>query len=317
VFVVYILSPHDTAQRGVVFFGAGASHGCSNVDPYPPPLGSDLFKELTNDFPLTWGKLPTSFRDGFSRGFEIGMEKIIHSNRFPELGPRLMRDMAKYFIKFRPLNDSNLYVQFLSRVKPFNKEYTFSTINYDVLFEYAAAQNGLAIDCFPQIQGDLFYLKLHGSSNFILAVRGLKVINTRYNRTTPLLETPLRTANPEEVLSFCNSVTSLYPAMCLYAPEKKAQIGYERILKLREIWKERIMNVDRILTIGFRPWKPDMHIYEPISNTPARVGFVGSRLCFEGWINPDRDTTKTEFLGETWQDSFEACFEFLKSSNFT
>jgi hypothetical protein len=100
--------------RGVVLFGAGASRACDDICPYQPPLGKDLYNELASYFPLTWGRLPTTFHREFQNDFEMAMDKLTRSEEFSLNVPLLMRNMAEYFIEFRPTDDSNLYIKFKS-----------------------------------------------------------------------------------------------------------------------------------------------------------------------------------------------------------
>jgi hypothetical protein len=37
----------------VILFGAGASFGSGQVNPCPPPLGNNLYKDLKRIYPLT------------------------------------------------------------------------------------------------------------------------------------------------------------------------------------------------------------------------------------------------------------------------
>ncbi len=55
-------------------FGAGASHGCNGTNEVVP-LGNDLFTDLKDKFPNTWGAL-THFESDFKIKFDSGI--IIH-----------------------------------------------------------------------------------------------------------------------------------------------------------------------------------------------------------------------------------------------
>lgn len=260
-------------------------------------------------YPLTWGNLPTWLANRFGKNFETAMDEFIHSGDFSANIPLLMRQMAEYFIKFKPDYDDNLYVKLLRELPSING-ITFSTLNYDVLFENAAEKNGVGISCFQEEKDKIFFLKLHGSSNFIPAGDN-RIMGTRFEGTIRF-EIPLKCATVEEVISFCSRPgNAIYPAMCLFAPEKKAQIGHEKILKIQEIWRTRILDAERILTIGFRPYPPDKHIYDPLSETNAIISYIGSKKRYDEWVTSNRVRGVTSYLGYHWGDCFDSSMSFL------
>src|SRR5579864_9602685 len=64
----------------VILFGAGASFDIASTDvtPYSPPLGKDLFAYVETEFPNTWGALSIEQKLGFGDGnFERGMDLIL------------------------------------------------------------------------------------------------------------------------------------------------------------------------------------------------------------------------------------------------
>src|SRR5436190_22597378 len=118
------------------FFGAGASYGAGGTLPEQPPLGGQLFPILEQMCPGTWGGLPSEIRNGFrSRDFEYGMQLI-----YDKLGgaiPQLMRDMALYFIQFRPFKRRTLYCKLIDDLRRIGllDRSAFSTLNYDCVLE--------------------------------------------------------------------------------------------------------------------------------------------------------------------------------------
>lgn len=302
----------NNLMEKIVLFGAGASTGSGNVLPYDPPLGNQLYHELVAYFPRTWGNLPTELDKKFQINFESAMDEFIHSGNFSMNIPLLMRQMAEYFVDFKPSNDLNLYVKFLKELKPYLKKITFSTLNYDLLFECAVCKNGLKVTCFADEIDKIFYLKLHGSCNFIPATN-FKAIDVRYTGTIRLLETPLKAVDVDEVICFCYEIgNSLYPTMSLFAPEKITQIGGGQILKIQEVWKEKVANAEKILTIGYKPLKTDKHVYVPLSETRSKIGFIGSKKYYDDWTSSDRNMDNSSYLGYKWSDSFKSSIGFLK-----
>ena len=85
----------------VILFGAGATYGSEAVAPSIPPLGADLFDELRAAYPQAWGTIPDEQRPSFVPNFELGMRDVWESGS--HTGPTLVRCMAHYFTRFRPL----------------------------------------------------------------------------------------------------------------------------------------------------------------------------------------------------------------------
>jgi len=134
-----------------------------------------LYSELRKFSPQTWGSLRSRINNYFEENFEKAMQIVF--NRSWDV-PALMRDMAKYFSGFRTLNNSNLYIRFIRELNETLKEITFSTLNYDLLFELALQSCDLTAECFLEDTTDIPYLKLHGSCNFVL--QGGNFINCKF-----------------------------------------------------------------------------------------------------------------------------------------
>ena len=101
-------------MRDIVFlFGAGASYGAGSILPEQPPLGFQLYPILENLCPSTWGSLPQNIKDAFHNGnnFEFGMRLVYE--QFGSFIPNLMRDLAVYFVQFRPQNKATLYCKLI------------------------------------------------------------------------------------------------------------------------------------------------------------------------------------------------------------
>jgi hypothetical protein len=97
--------------KDVVFFGAGASAGCGDVNPHTPPLGNELYGQLKARFPATWGRLGSWIAEPFEN-FEKGMKLAFESGSSLEL-QSLMCEMGVYFSEFESVNDSNLSLRYL------------------------------------------------------------------------------------------------------------------------------------------------------------------------------------------------------------
>lgn len=222
----------------------------------------------------------------------------------------LMRNMAEYFVKFSPLDDSNLYVSFVKELKSKIDEIVFSTLNYDLLFENALSKNQLSPTYFSEVQGKVYFLKVHGSSNFI-PPPNIEVEDIGFVGYGTFFNYELCCGSVEDTLRFCNSNTALSPSMCLYTNLKRAQFGHEGIEKIQEIWREYVYTANKILIIGAKYNNMDTHIWESLSKTQANIGYIGSKESYSTWNNSYRSRSNTEYLGDYWNDSFSKSVNFL------
>lgn len=121
-------------MRDIIFlFGAGASYGAGEIIPERPPLGIQLFTELARIYPGSWGKLPPDIQMAFSANFEVGMTEI-----YKQLGmaiPQLMRELAIYFVQFRPVGENCLYRKLVRdlNLAGLSGRTVFSTLNYECI----------------------------------------------------------------------------------------------------------------------------------------------------------------------------------------
>jgi hypothetical protein len=141
-------------MKDIVFlFGAGASFGAGGTLPEQPPLGYQLYPILERIYPSTWGNIPKEIREIFKKDFEAGMQ-LIH-DRYGHAIPALMREMAIYFIQFRPYNRSTLYCRLLSDLRKLGllSRALFSTLNYECILEFSLLEAGNKISYFDE--GDL------------------------------------------------------------------------------------------------------------------------------------------------------------------
>jgi hypothetical protein len=103
------VTPLIKQPRIAFLFGAGASTGAGDVDPFPPPLGGGLYDELLSQFPETWGALADdekSVLGGGGEGFEAGMKLLWE--KYDERAWRALIDMGIYFSRFRPTRSVRL-----------------------------------------------------------------------------------------------------------------------------------------------------------------------------------------------------------------
>jgi hypothetical protein len=154
--------------RIAVLFGAGASKGAGNCQPTPPPLGGELFATLCDQFPSSWGNLPTASARAFEDDFETAMFELW--NQEPPDRSRLIIDMAIYFSRFLPASDgSDLYGELLRTlvVRKLLRRTAFATLNYECIFDIAAGRLGRPVAYLsPEPpKGHVLVWKPHGACN--------------------------------------------------------------------------------------------------------------------------------------------------------
>jgi hypothetical protein len=188
----------------VFLFGAGASYGCGNAVPSPPPLGAGLYDELRAVFPNTWGALPTPEEDKAFRGdppFEAGM-MMLWDKRDERL-QLLLCDMGVYFAQFALADDRNCYSALIKSLAKRDALSTaaFCTLNYECLFEYAAAAVGFQVEIAGKSPGRLTLIKPHGACNLFPSGFGtnLRIENSRMSGMNAYFEGPLKSIHPTKV----------------------------------------------------------------------------------------------------------------------
>jgi hypothetical protein len=78
-------------------------------------------------------------------------------------------------------------------------------------------------------------------------------------------------------------------------------------------WKEAVCNATKILIIGINPNHADIHVWGPLAETKARIGFVGSYEGYRQWVSQERSEDNTEFIGQKWDSCFDETITFTKS----
>ena len=296
-----------TFTKNVVLFGAGASHGCGKVVPNTAPLGNELYDRLRSRFPNRWGKITSRCAPLFQNNFEKGMQALYETGD-PQV-QELMCDMALFFSEFQASDNSNLYIQLLSKVKPLLDNTIFSSLNYDLLFEDALCGFGYKPDYFVENSEGITFLKLHGSCNF-LPEGGIVKNNIIIGSSG--ISFPLKGASREEVAQFCSIKGTIYPVMALYMDSKPKQISSDRINDIQKRWTDHILSAERILIVGVRPYPADTHVWGPLLKTNARIGYIGSDY-FHCWHKENRNNKKDCFIGTRWENHFDESVQFLKS----
>lgn len=300
-------------MQRVILFGAGASYGSLSAIPKCPPLGADLFQELRIVYPDTWGKLPRILNRKFISNFEEGMSLLTNLKPYSENIVYYMKELGKYFAQYDIDDDSNLYYKFLNNLDSPEK-YVYSSLNYELLFEAAVKRANLNLSYEEAKLNELLLLKLHGSVSFIHPEELATFENMKLVGVGPMIDNmPINIANKEKVIEFCNSNYSLYPVMCFYMKNKPTQLNPSLIRRLQSKWQQEVMNADRILIIGVKPNLDDQHIWNFLSITNAKIGYIGSELEFMNWTKRFRKYQSDSHLGNTWEVGFDGSIDFISN----
>lgn len=295
--------PDSTASaRSIIFlFGAGASHGAGDILPEAPPLGLQLYGELARIYPGSWGSLPREVCEALKANFEDGMQVIY--DRMSVLIPELMRQMAIYFIQFRPASGQTLYCRLIEHIRELGllDRVLFSTLNYECVLEFSLLRKGISIDYFglPAADVSVPVWKLHGSCNMfatgVTATPG--VTYTAGAKFEGGLEGIL---DSSEAIGRWLYGTALAPAMCLYMRGKPLAISPAAVSRLQSMWFEALQESTVIFCVGVNPNAEDKHVWEPIASSPGQLYFIGGAAAFDGWTRQHRPN-RSKLLGSRFE----------------
>lgn len=269
----------------LVLLGAGASFGSGSTDPYPPPLGngkSGLFARLEQRGGIAT-RLPDTLKVSFNSNFEQGMAEYYEYADGNIMA--FQREMAEYLAEFKP-NDENLFLDLIRRVGILRVVY--STLNYDLLLELAAARLGINTiysSTGPKTCARL--LKLHGSSNFwpnipVGVFRGL--VAARNGKGD--VAAPVRPLTREETLHRCKEDDSFAPAMAMYAEGKPVRVCPDYVSEQQTQWRATVDRARYIFISGVRVHLADTHIWDVLAHSSAPVVYFGlnaDRQAFSEW----------------------------------
>ncbi|RYE01963.1 MAG: hypothetical protein EOP50_01070 [Sphingobacteriales bacterium] len=273
-------------MKTLVLFGAGASHGSGDVFPHPPPLGNGdngLFARLE----LLGGiaaSIPLEMRNLLRRNFEAGMAEYYKYSRGST--SELQREIAGYLAQFTP-RITNEYCGILRILGNYNV--TYSSLNYDLLFELACTLEGLT-PCYSitSDERNVGLLKIHGSSNFWPAIpigfmKGITISDCNVD-----VQAPIICLNQNETLVRCKIDKGAAPAMALYAEGKAVKVSPDFVSRQQDDWEQCVREASDIYIIGVRVHTVDSHIWEPLAKTEGRVtyfGLSGDHFDFQTWAN--------------------------------
>lgn len=292
----------------LIVLGAGASFGSGDVQPCRPPLGNGpdgLFARLE----AAGGQatsLPDELKSLFRIDFEKGMAEFYEFVDGDIM--RFQRELAAYLATFRP-GSKNAYVRLIQTIGP--RRAIYATLNYDLLFELAAASLKLNTHYFTDpVPRGVRLLKVHGSSNFWPDIPVGMIRNSTFKRSGRAdVQAPIRPLNQKDTLYRCRDEDSLAPAIAMYAEGKAVKISPEYVERQQELWKAAAGTASRIFVVGVRVHNADAHIWGELGKARAPVTYFGrewDREAYERWCN-DNQKTNAYFIEST----FEECIDFI------
>ena len=283
----------------VILFGAGASFGAGGILPESPPLGGGLFDELAVSYPASWGKLPGELPAVFREaGFEAGMQIVYE--RHGEAIPQLMREMAVYFVQFRPHQASTLYCRLIRQLLEANalKDVSFATLNYECVLEFSLLAANVTVGYFPGNvpNGGVPVWKPHGSCNMFS--HGVLAGQDVFYGTGVVWEGGAQAFfDPNRVVEHCLVETGLAPIMSLYMEGKPLAVSPSVVRQIQDALTNDVLAASAVFVIGVRPVLADTHIWEPLATTNAHLYYVGDEYGFEEWRLAHRPDRASTFLG--------------------
>ena len=290
-------------------FGAGASYGSDNYG--TPPLGNNLFSELSRFNPAGWGALPNEYLVDFNNDFEKGMIKL--ASQRPHDIPILQRAMSAYFFSFQP-QSSSLYLKLAKKLKELPKQLAISTLNYERLLEISFIYAGFNLTIGQAKSNEIEFNLPHGCCHlFCESVRGdagavsLAGLNVEINGEIKII------SNPNEFNHRINN-DAIPPVMSYYEPQKRATTGQEFLNEQRNRLNNLISNAERIIIVGVKIRDHDTHIWEVIKNANGRFVYCSGKNeknTYDLWVNNHRLQKENVFINGTWSEKFDEVFNEL------
>lgn len=221
---------------------------------------------------------------------------------------RFQREMAGYLAQFTPGQD-NVYIRLIRTVGP--RRAIYASLNYDLLFELAAAALRLNThyNLEPAIKG-VRLLKPHGSCNFWPDIPEGMLRGCTFKRSGRAdVQAPIRPLTQQESLHRCATEDSLSPGIAMYAEGKAVKVSPDYVEHQQALWKAAVGAASRIFVVGVRVHNADHHIWGELAKVNAPITYFGQeadRAPFEDWQTVS-GRTPAYFI----KASFEECISFI------
>jgi hypothetical protein len=301
--------------KRVILFGAGASFGSRAVNPKPPPLSTDLFDELRSAYPAAWGQIPKQRRSLFVPNFEPGMKEIFESGSHDSTA--LLRALAHYFTQFRA-DHGNSYARLLEHLEANGilRGTLFSSLNYECVLETAARNYGFPLVAYfdrdATTKDAIAVWKIHGSCNFLPTAISAGAGVMSYAANAVSWDGDARLVDPSEARRFIES-SAIYPAMAVFMEGKPIQSNPSLVRDLQARWATAVREAASVGVVGVSPNVADQHLWQPLSDTNARVVVVGDKKAYGKWADDYRGSRKTEIVGSKFDEALPAFAKALAS----
>jgi hypothetical protein len=305
-------------MRIAILFGAGASFGSGNVSPYPPPLGSDRYADLAENFPQSWGSLPSEIVEVFKKNqFEEAM--VVICTTHSALIQRLLIDMTIYFSRFRAgATRSDCYSQLLDVLTTTRlcRSTGIATLNYECVFDEIMARAGRPLTYVapePTACQSVLW-KLHGACNLLPS----SAIDIRHSTIVSLsnrfYEGPVEVCCLDQIGQKYARGYSMPAAMSLFAKGKHTPVASSFVGTARDQWAQWVKRSEVSIIIGAHPNHGDEHVWNPIIEGRSKVWYVGGT---EGGDYPeiaDQLRSRLTVLGRTFLDALPSLLRRLRIS---
>jgi hypothetical protein len=96
----------------------------------------------------------------------------------------------------------------------------------------------------------------------------------------------------------------------MFTLNKPSQISPHIFAEFQRKWAEIVKSAEKIILIGIRPHVADIHIWQPLEETKAKLYFTGSKEKFDEW-SKSRKKGKSFFLGGTFKSAGDRICEKL------
>ena len=228
------------------------------------------------------------------------------SNSMSAHVPELMRQMAIFFIQFRPASGRTLYCHLTTALADLGllDRVIFSTLNYECILEFSLLMKSIPFNYFDPIDKNphLPVWKLHGSCNMFAT--GVSATPGVVYTAGVIFQGGLEALmDSNDVIGRWLCGTALAPAMCLYMKGKPLSISPDLIHKIQNMWQDAVAESDILFCVGVNPNVEDAHIWKPIAETSSRLLYIGAQQAFEAWLQQYRHGP-AEFLGDRFSTSF-------------
>lgn len=305
-------------MRILFFLGAGASYGSEEDITCRPKLAADLFQTLCDQFPLTWGKLYSKYRQSFLKDndFEKGMNSVIKEQ--PEKVLELQRNMAQYFFNFNPSADS-LYFRLIEKLGIENL--SFASLNYDRLIEEAIIRSGfLPKNNLEMKKEKEVYLCLpHGCSNYFL--EGIEIPPGLFETTcveNAIDSSDMKMIRHLEEFQLQISSNALPPVMSCFNSRKDSLVGRMFLDSQEIMFAKMVLSAELIVIVGVNVREHDKHIWSPLSKTKAKIVYCSGEdgaKGFNSWVKECRKEKKHRIFDGYFLEHFDDICNEVKSFN--